>query len=233
MQVLAVRQVRAEGEDEHDVRPAHDPVARLGEVRTDPLERHAQRSRQHGPRPRGIVGLDHVREGVADPLGQDDEEDEPQDDEGVMRQRQARRPDDGAPDHVVDDRCQYQSHEDVGEECDDAPREAAERPLEDRLHQPVGQVVAGRGQQDDEAPEHEGVGQARTEVLQQPLLPEDEDAQALDPLPGPIRSVQVASEAQKPDVLPAAAPEGVDRQCDGHDDERIERNRGFHAWPPW
>ena len=133
----------------------------------------------------------------------------------------------------VDDRYEHEPDEDVREDDDDAPEEAAERPADDRLDQPVRDVVAGRRKQHDEAPEDEGVGQAGTEVLEEPTLAEDEDAERLDPLDRPIGPVQRSTAAQDRQVPPSATPEGDDRRDDRHDDERIERNARFHGSAPW
>ena len=233
VQVLAERQIREEAEHEEDVGPGHRAVAGQRRLGADTLQREAQRPGQQGPRARRVVGLDNVGEGIPDQLGQDDEEDQAEDDEGVAGEREPSGAHDHSPDHVVRDRCEHQPDEDVREDDDDAPEEAAERPADDRLHQAVRDVAAGRGQQHDEPPEDEGVGQAGTEVLEQATLPEDEDAERLDPLDRPTRPVQRTTAPQDRQVPTSAPPERDDRRHDGDDDERIERNARFHGSAPW
>jgi hypothetical protein len=233
VEVLAVRQVGAEAKHEHDMRPGGHAVPDGGRVWADAFQRKAQRSGQDGPGACRALGLDHERERVADPLGQHDAEDQAQDDERVMGQGQPRGPRDGPADDVVDDRGEHERHEDVREEDDDAPEEAADGPAHDRLDQAVGDVVAGGRQQDDEAPEDEGVRQPRPQVLEQPPLAEDEHAERLDPLRDPIGPIQRASGPEHRDVPSRAAPEEHDRRRHRDDDERIERDGGFHGSAPW
>ena len=74
------------------MRPTGDAVAEQRGFLTDALQRHAQRSCKRRPGARWVVRLDDVAEGVANPLGHDDEEDQAEDDERVAGEGQTGRP---------------------------------------------------------------------------------------------------------------------------------------------
>ena len=85
--------------------------------------------------------------------------------------------------------------------------DAAQRPAQDRLHQPVGEVVPGRGQQDQEAPEDERMRETRAQVVEEAALADDVDHDALQALERPIRAIQRPAAAQDGEVLAQPAPE--------------------------
>ena len=98
---------------------AERAVAGQRGLRTDAAPGEAQRPGEERPRARRMVGLDDVGEGIADQLGEDDEEDQAEDHERVAGQRQPRRPhDDVRRIDEVDDRCEHEPDEHVGEDDD-------------------------------------------------------------------------------------------------------------------
>jgi hypothetical protein len=74
------------------------------------------------------------------------------------------------------------------------------------------------------------VRQPRTEVLEEATLAEDEDPERGDARTHAVESVKRTALAQQRHVPAAAAPEQEDRRGDGHDDQGIERDGGFHGF---
>ena len=202
---------------------ASDPVADAGRRRPDRLQRQAQRPGQDRPRA-GVVRRARRRRRRRRRCSSVSTiaEDQAEDDEGVARQRQPGGPHDRPADGEVADRDQHEPDRRGSRRAmtrlQQQPAEAAS--ARTALDQPVGDVVAGRGQQDDEAPEDEGVRQPGAEVLEQALLAEDEDAERPDPLARrsvrssgrPWRSTARCQRARRQNRTIAAAT--------GHDDQR-------------
>ncbi len=211
------------------MRPPEDAIADGRRLGADRLQQQAQWPRQQRDAARRIVRLDDVAKGVAQRLGDDDGQDEPEDDERVASQREARWADDGAPPGTVENPEDDEPHEEVGEGDGEIPQDAAQRPGQDRAHEAVRQVVAGRDEQDEEAPEDERVCQSGTDVVEQPLLPEDEDAEPGDAVQHPSAAIERAPGTQDGHVQRGAAPEEVGGQRDRQHDERVVRDRRRHG----
>ena len=139
--------------------PGEDREAPGRDLGAEQLQDQAEGAGDDGHDPGRVVRLEDVAEGVGECLGDDHQADESQDHERVAAQRQAGGPDDDPADDRVADADQHQADEHVGAEDGERPQQAADDGDggDDPLDEPVGQVVAGGDQQDEEAPEHERV----------------------------------------------------------------------------
>ena len=172
VQVLRVRQVDEEAEDDQHMRPYR---ATLEVWRPRLMERERQRARDGSPRGRVLVEAERDLARVPQQEGDDDPGDQQQDEVGLahVAAGEAARPLDLADDESRDHAGKHEHCEGVDEERIPAllPKPGQGRVLVDEANH-GGQ---NRWEQDDEAPEDRCMHQAREQALEQLALADDHD----------------------------------------------------------
>ena len=217
-----MRQVREEADDEQDVRPDEDPLARLGPAALAEDLGDRVRDRRPGGGPLVQAGGDQRR--VPEQQRQHDQRDQPEDEVGLAEVA-ALEP--LRPLHLADperggDADEHEHDEEVDEECEPALRSEPRQRL--ALRDRADQRHHDRREQDQEAPEDERVDEAGAEALEQLLLAEHDDRLVAHPLRHVVEALHRLAEPDEPGEQERAAAE--QRARDAEDDEEGEGGDG-------
>ena len=225
VQVLRVREVREEAEDDEHVRPHEDALEDLGGRVV--AEESRQRVRHGRPARRPGVQIERDERRVPEDQRRDDPRDQ-QEDEIRFTEVRALEPagslnlanSEGSQDTEEHERCEDVDEERVPALALEPPERRARRQrllaIDDRRDR-----HEDRREEDEEAPEDEGVHEAGAEPLQQLPLAEDDGrlvADALwdvrDALDGLARAHEPEKEERPPSEQPARDPDrNEEREC--------------------
>ena len=191
-----MRQVREEADDEQDVCPHEDPLARLGPVAFAEDLGDRVRDRRPGGGPLVQAGGDQRR--MPEQQRQHDQRDQPEDEVGLA---EVAAPEPLRPLHLADperggDADEDEHDEEVDEECEPALRSEPRQRL--ALRDCADQRHHDRREQHQEAPEDERMDEAGAEALEQLLLAENDDRLVAHPLGHVVEALHRLAEPDEP-----------------------------------
>jgi len=134
VEVLAPREVDEERRDEPDMDPPQHREAGLQHARRQRAKRYGQCVRDERP---GLIAVAGDLEDLGEELGGHEPADHPEDDQGVVVERQAGRPRDEPPLERPEDRDDDDDGDDILHRLDGDPQDPLERRRDDRLDEPA------------------------------------------------------------------------------------------------